>query len=215
MKIKKRTGYWLVLVLLIVACLYYWFGAKESPPPERDFSTSQLLIPSLPGWGIYSGPEDQSAHDFYLARAVGGSVVRFLKPPEGIEQWSPDDVNNGLWKQVADMTQEVVKFETVSDARQAYKEHYWVVGDTRNPFKTSPWQPLDGLEYQSQIADQFRIVCDSRMITIYTGCFLEAQYDEFYVKINYGSSSSDAIGDLKAIAAAVDAQMEKFLVSQK
>lgn len=215
MQIKKRMVYWLVLALAITACFYAWFGAKEPPPTERSFPTSQLLIPSLPDWGIYDGPEDWPAHDFYLARAVGGSVVRFMKPPEGIEQWSPDDVNNGLWEQVADMTQWVVKFETVGDARRAYREHYWVPGDTRNPFRTSPWQPLDGLEYESQIADQFRIVCDTRMITIHIGCFLEAQYDEFYVKINYGTRSSDAIGDLKAIATAVDTQMEKFLGSQK
>ncbi len=204
--------------MVITACFYTWFGAKEPPPPERSFPTSQLLIPSLPGWGIYSGPEDRPARDFYLARAVGGSVVRFLKPPEGIEQWSPDDVNNGLWEQVAGMTQWVVKFYTVSDARRAYREHYWVPGDTRNPFRTSPWQPLDGLEYESQFADQFRIVCESDQRLV-TGCFLEAQYEEFYVRIHYASVNATnhdtPIHDLKAIAAAVDAQMEKFLGSQK
>lgn len=142
-------------------------------------------------------------------------MVRFMKPPEGIEQWSPDDVNNRLWEQVADMTQWVVRFETVDDARQAYKEHYWVPGDTQNPFKTNPWQPLDRLEYESQIADQFRIVCASRQITTYKSCFLEAQYEEFYVKIQYGTNSSDAIGDLKAIGGAVDVQIQKFLGSQK
>ena len=214
---NKRTVFWLILGLMIIVCLVYWFGVDESQPPERDFSTSQLLIPALPGWGIYDGPGDRPAHDFYLTRAVGGSVIRFLKPPEGIEQWSPADVNNGLWEPVADMTQWVVKFSTVGDARRAYKEHYWIPDDTQNPFKISPWQPLGGVEYKSQTADQFRIVCDTRLQQQgFTSCHLEAQYEEFYILIQYGTFSFvDAISDLNAIAAAADAQMERFLDSKK
>lgn len=209
MQIKKRTVCWLVLAMVITACFYSWFGAKEPPPPERSFSTSQLLIPPLTGWGSYSGPEDRPARDFYLARAVGGSVVRFMKPPDGIEQWSPDDVNYGLWEPVADMEQWVIKFYTVGDARRAYREHYWIVD--------SP-TPLDGLEYRSWTADSFRIVCkpDQRIVT---SCYIEGRYDEFYVLVRYSSvnagNNDDLISDLSAIAAAVDAQMEKFLGSQK
>jgi hypothetical protein len=48
---------------------------------------------------------------------------------------------------------------------------------------------------------------------------LDAQYQEFYVQVQYSSAHPDniknTIGDLKMIAAAVDAQMEKYLGSHK
>ena len=218
MRIKKRLLYGFVVVLIIIGGLYYWYSANEEPPPERKFSTRQLLIPSLPGWGIYSGPEDMPVDKIYLAWAIAWSEIRFMKPPVGIEQWTPVDVNKGKWEQIADVTEWVVKFSTNGHAGQAYREHYWVPDDTQNPFLSSPWQPLKGLNYQSHIANQFRIVCNSDRQLV-AACDIEAQYDEFYILASYSSvnkyNDNNLIGDLKTIASAIDAQMEKYLVPQK
>ncbi|HUI87284.1 MAG TPA: hypothetical protein VLX61_01040 [Anaerolineales bacterium] len=136
-------------------------------------------------------------------------MIRFMKPPTGIQQWSPADVNNGLWKPIADMEQWVVQFSFIEDAVQAYHDHYWS--------SAIQGQPLEGFNYTSPIANQFRVVCnvgsESEKVT---ACFLEGQYDEFYVIINYQTSNpSDAIGDLRAIAQAIDQKMSQFLGPKK
>jgi hypothetical protein len=208
---NKRVIYLLVIVVAVLANLYYFLSAKEQTP-IRNLSTTQLLIPSLPGWGIYSGPEERSAHDFYLKGAVGGSEIRFMKPPDEIEKWTPEDVNNGLWEPIADMTQWVIKFYTIGYARQAYKEHYWVPMDAWNPFRMSRWYSPDEVKFKSSSADQFRIACDSQLKGKGFICFVEAQYDEFYVVIRYGvKETALALKDLEEIAVMADLQMGKYL----
>ena len=212
MRNKKNIFYWLILGVIVVGGLYYWVSAQEKPLPERAFSNSQLLISPLPGWGIYSGPEEMPQGYNNFDRAVAFSKIRFMKPPAGVGPWSRADVDNGLWEQVTDMTQSVVKFSTRGDAREAYR--------TFNGFYTSVYIPPEGLEYKSPIADQFRILCDSSLPQKGgIDCFLDAQYQEFYIQVQYGGAYSDNrdnfIHDLKTISIAVDAQMEKYLGSDK
>ena len=209
MQIKKRMLFRLISILVILGGLSYWLSAKEKSPPERSFSTSRLLISSLPGWGIYSGPEDWMPHDFYLQDVIDGSVIRFMKPPNGISHWTPADVNNGLLLPIADMEQWVVKFSSYGKARKAYREHYWIVDDP---------SLLDNLEHKSQVAEQSRIVCKHDQ-EIVVSCYVEAQYREFYILVRYSSVNLDnkdyLLSDLEAIITAIDVQMEKFLDSNK
>lgn len=191
-----------LILLIFSAC-----SLLRTKPPVRNFSTSDLLIQSLPGWGIYSGPEARSSQEFY--GAVGGSAIRFMKPPNGIKQWTPTDVNNGLWEPIADMEQWIVQFQFIEDAAGAFNDHYLS--------SAIQGQPLTGFNYASPIAKQFRVVCDvGPESEKTTDCFMEGQYDEFYTIMHYQSSnSSNAVGDLKAIARAIDQKMLQYLGAKK
>jgi hypothetical protein len=213
---KKRT-FWLVIGLLVAAALLPWVAWQQQPPPPRDFTTSQLLVPSLSGWGIYSGPEERTPHFFDLKGAMAGSEIRFLKPPKGIGDWGPDDVDAGLWEPIGDITQWVVKFPSIGYAKRAYLEHYSVLNGPSFSSKPS-WEPPAGLEYESRLASEFRVLCDTRLNdTILTSCYLDSVYEEVYVQIHYSSlnpeNSASTIGDLGAIARALDSRFAMYLGS--
>ena len=213
---NKNASYWLIPGIIIIAGLLYWLSVQEKPLPDRNFSTSQVLLSPLPGWGIYSGPENMQPRYYNFDDAVSFSEIRFMKPPVGVGKWSRADVDNGLWEQVADMTQWVVRFSTIGDARQAYSDRYMVINGRNTPV----YVPLESFKYKSLIADQFRILCDSSLPQKGgIDCALDAQYDEFYVTIHYSggylNNKDHFIGELKTIAIAVDAQMEKYLSPHK
>lgn len=136
-------------------------------------------------------------------------MIRFMKPPSGIKQWTPADVNNGLWEPIAEMEQWIVQFSFIEDAAGAYHDHIWS--------SAIQGKPLDGFNYASPIANQFRVVCDFGSPSAkVSSCFLEGQYDEFYVIVNYSTSNrEDAVSDLESISQAIDQKMSEFLGYKK
>jgi len=109
---------------------------------------------------------------------------------------------------MADANHLVIQFPSSDDAAKAYKSHHF----TRNTTNTQ-WELLNGFAYASQIADQFRVVCDTRARLV-ASCIIEAQYDEFLSVINYGGlNQSEVISDLTLLANAVDSQVAKYIES--
>lgn len=218
--LKRKVGcffiYGCLTLIAIIAAPHifnYIYLVTEKPAPVRNFSTSQLLISSLPGWGIYEGPIDEPPYDIELDNGIGESDIRFLRAPAGIGQWAPDEFNNPSWEPVSDMTQYVDKFTKIGYAAQAYKNN-------EGSLRDKP-EPLNGFYYTSKVANQFRVVCDAPVPTAPQAplgvqeiriCYVEGQYDEFYTYVIYTIDNlNDPTSDLEAISKAMDSKMLEFL----
>lgn len=210
---KFGSWLWVIVVVAIGGALCVLVVAQPKPPP-RAFSTSDLLITALPGWGIYSGPEALAPQKTDLRGAVAASTIRLMKPPEGIQYWTPADVDAGKWKPVVDAQEWVVRFSSDVAAIAAFKEHYWVQ-ESAWPFPPSEWIRPSGLRYGSIHADDLRIVCDQlgTQGSVRT-CFLDGRYEEYYFWIMYQATETDSsttAEDLTALAEAVHSKMDSQL----
>jgi hypothetical protein len=196
--LKKLSVLMATLVLLCSSC------APDSKPPYRDFSTSDLLITSLPGWQLDDGPSVQSASFFNIPNTIMGSTVQFVRPI-GATEGQPS----------SSISQWVIQLPSKEEAARAYEDHYFVHdSDGLSPTR---WLPVNGFTYNSSIANLFRVVCDYGMPDARaTTCAIEAQYDEFFSLIFYSTSENRNISsDLETIATALDTKMMKYIGSQR
>ncbi len=194
---RKRT----LFVLVLMLGLFCSSCSSQTKPPARNFSTSDLLISSLPGWGVLDGPTVHLDGWFDLRDALTGSNVRFVRPLTSPLQWPSD----------ADAEQYVVQFSFIEDAARAYYDHYWT------SYKS---EPLNGFNYTSKFANQFRVVCEVAEAgspeSKATVCYVEGRYDEFYTYVRYETFNyNDAIDDLESISQAMDQKMSEFLGYKK
>ena len=195
-----------LLVSALVVCLIGSACAiSHTRPPTRGFSTSDLLISSLPDWELLDGPTIQRSNFFNLPNSVGGSTIRFVRWFTSARQLP----------QEADANQWVVQFPYIENAAQAFRSHQFSTGTGG----TLPrdFERLPGFNYTSAIANQFRVVCDlgpqsSKVET----CFVEGQYDEFYTLVNYQTfNRDDVVSDLEIISRAIDSKMSNYLGSER
>jgi hypothetical protein len=180
------------MVLGIAAC-------QTSPPPTappRDFNTTDLLIDtSLLGgsWEVKSGPNEYPPSPLGFRKNLGGSSINFKKP-----RANADHI--------------VAVFPRVQDAARAYQDHDYS-GDRRGRFPIT-WHEIPDWNYESPLADQFRVVCEKweNVTQLGDSCVIEAQYEEFLSVVLYNNSAPDrTTSDLEIIARAVDERMADFL----
>jgi hypothetical protein len=174
------------------------FGCTNlsSPPPHRDFSTSDLLIsPSqVPkDWKAVSEYRDEPASVLGYRDVLGGSSIEFDSPTTSVDHI-------------------VTAFPTANDAKLAYKDHDY----TRDKGGLFPetWYEIPEWNYTSPIADQYRVYCVQYENTPKLGdlCVIEAQYEEFLSNLIYSNNASDrTVSDLILLAKAIDERMVEFL----
>lgn len=184
---------------VFVIILLGWVGlvgcTPTSPAPVRAFSTADLLIDAslLPsGWQVEMGPTQFSTDALGFRDNLGGSIISF--------------------RNSADADHIVARFQNEQAAALAYSDHDYT-RDTQGRYGTT-WQALIGFTYQSQIADQFRIMCATTRNVPHIGarCVIEAQYAEFLSVVLYSTLESErALGDLESLARAVDIRMKHYL----
>lgn len=169
---------------------------SSSPPPHRDFSTSDLLIsPSqVPkDWKAVSDYRNEPASVLGYHDVLGGSSIEFDSPTT-----SADHI--------------VAAFSTANDALRAYKDHDY--SRDRDGLFPETWHEIPGWNYISPLADQYRVVCVEYENISKLGdlCVIEAQYEEFLSNIIYSNNAPDrTVGDIVILAKAVDERMMEFL----
>lgn len=186
---KKPVVIIMIMLLLSVSCGFS--DESQLTAPKRDFSRPDLLIQlsALPGWEMDSTEISELApNPLGIKHNLGGSSISFLIPG------------------VAGAVHLVLQFPNADDSARAYRSHDF----TRNT-NTSQWEMLDGFNYMSQAADQFRVVCEEMAQTPVVEveiCAIEAQYDEFISIVFYSGMDQDVVvSDLTLLAKAVDAHM--------
>jgi hypothetical protein len=216
----RRYGIALVGILVLIgvaATAEIVRRFRTPPPPQRTFTTSDLLVQSLPGWIIESGPEERPGHDFNLPRAIAGSTIRFLKPPAGANA-TLTPAPNSDWEPVASLNQWAVKFANIRDAASVFSDHYFVGGPVGSS-TSGRWQTPVGLDATSESAQQFRIVCDHAwQPPSGAACYLEARYDEFYILAQYtaaGVGLEAVLSDLDMIAKSVDSRVTEYIGARR
>jgi hypothetical protein len=182
---------YLTIVVMLHACL-----SGYQPLPPRNFTTSDLLIDEsqLPmGWKSKSGPTVASCDSFNFFNCLQTSSIMVNGPAENIEH-------------------SVGRFDSTGDASRNYTKHSFT-SDSDGILPTH-WVPMSGFDYVSPIADQFRVVCDSKWSGIY--CVIEARYEE-YISLLFitGPIEHDqAVSDLELLVKVIDAKMSKYLAKQ-
>jgi hypothetical protein len=181
----------LVLVVITQACL-----SGNEPLPPRNFTISDLLInqSQLPAeWKSKSGPSEEKCDSYNFSNCLQVSGI----------------IYNGL---VLNIEHIVGRFESVDIASRNYNNHSFT--SDSDGISPTHWVLLDGFDYISPIANQFRVVCDTKWSGVY--CVIEAQYEE-YVSLLFFNGSIDhnqAISDLILLAKAIDAKMSQYLAKQ-
>lgn len=177
----------LLFVILTQACL-----PSNQPAPQRNFTAADLLIDQsqLPSdWISTSRSEERSCDSYGYFNCTELREITFT------------DL-------LANIKHSVGRFESERYATRNYNDH----GFTGNSDRVFPayWAPLNGLTYKSPIADQFRVVCDTKWDGFY--CIIEAQYEEYVSLLFFHGSmvQSIAISDLEILAKAIDFKMAKY-----
>lgn len=178
--------------LLSVGCI----PSQVASTTLRDFTTTDLLVVEsrLPaGVHFVNEPKKTRPSDFGASGGVDASTVEFRGAASGFHA--------------------VVQLGSVRDAQLAYQSHPFTTDDTRGRYMTA-WSPLAGFNYQSPLADQFRVVCGTTQNLAFqiSDCYIEAQYDEFLSLVNYQTlDTGRALTDLEGLAKAVDDQFAQHL----
>jgi hypothetical protein len=184
------------IVIMVIASVVLGCTTPSTPAPQRDFSTSDLLVgpDQLPeDWRIESGPSDEYFSSLGYRENLGGSSIQFYGPSISAEHI-------------------VAAFSNADDASRAYKDH----NHTRDRTGQFPitWHEIPGWDDASPLADQFRIVCEEEeILRIWQDlCIIEAQYEEFLsIFIYRNDNPSRTISDLIIVAKAVDERMAEYL----
>ena len=189
-----RRGLWTFIFLMTSGL----FGCTTPPTsaPQRDFSTSDLLIVAdqLPeDWRLTSPPRDEDFSVLGYRDNLGGSTIEYKDSCTSV-------------------THIVAIFPNTRAAMIAYKNH----NHTRNRGGRFPitWSEIPEWKYVSPLADQFRVVCkEEDPIQQWEDlCIIEAQYEEFLsIFIYRNNDPSRTLSDLIKVARAVDKQMAEHL----
>jgi hypothetical protein len=168
----------------------------STPPPQRDFTTTDLLItPSqMPmGWTSIDGPEEGSAYDLGFRDNLGGGVIELTNSATSIDHM-------------------VALFPDARAAARAYRDHDY----SRNTSGRYPetWYEIKEFNYASPLADQYRVVCAEIEGVQKLGdlCVIEVQYEEFLSVVIYNNTNpGQTVADLETIAKSVDERMAESL----
>lgn len=185
----------LVVIILLMGGV---FGCTtpSTPPPQRDFTTTDLLItPSqVPkGWTSIDGPDEVSPYDLGFRDNLGGSEIELKNSATSIDHM-------------------VAVFPDARAAEHAYRDHDY----TRNTTGRYPetWYEIKEFNYASPLADQYRVVCAEIEGVQKLGdlCVIEAQYEEFLsVEFYNNTNPGQTVADLETIAKSVDERMTELL----
>jgi hypothetical protein len=169
---------------------------QVAPTTPRDFTTTDLIVVEsrLPdGLRFVNEPTKARPSDFGASGGVDASRIEFRGAASGFHV--------------------VVQLGTARDAQLAYEGHAFTTDDTRGRYGTT-WSPMSGFNYQSPLADQFRVVCGATRNIAFQipHCFIEAQYDEFLSLVSYDTlDTGRVLTDLESLARAVDDQFAHHL----
>ncbi len=178
----------IIIAIVTQACL-----SSKEPVPERNFNAADLLIDQsqlTSDWISTSRSEERSCDSYGYFNCTELSEITFT------------DL-------LANIKHSVGRFESERFATRNYNEHNF----TRNSNGQLPfsWAPLIGFTYKSPVADQYRVVCDTKWDGFF--CIIEAQYEEYVSLLFFHGSmvQSLAIYDLELLAKAIDFKMANYL----